>query len=72
MKKWYIKTTKDGTVEVEILGEEDASLEECKRYAELLGIEFEMEHKELNDGYQLSKDDVVKQLRKTKLESRRG
>ena len=69
---WYIKTTKDGTVEVEILGEEDASLEECKRYAELLGIEFEMEHKELNDGYQLSKDDVVKQLRKTKLESRRG
>lgn len=69
---WYIKTTKEGNVEVEILGEDDETLEECKRYAELLGIEFTMEHKELNDGYKLSKEDVVKQLRKTKVESRRG
>lgn len=69
---WYIKTTKEGNVEVEILGDEDSALDECKSYAELLGINFEMEHKELNDGYKISKDDIVKQLRKTKLESRRG
>lgn len=69
---WYIKTTKEGNVEVEILGEDQETVNECKRYAELLGIHFEKEHKELNDGYELSKDDVVKQLRKTKLESRRG
>lgn len=68
---WYIKTTKEGNIDVEILGD-DVCLEESKQYAELLGISFEMEHKELNDGYKLSKEDVVKQLRKTKLESRRG
>lgn len=68
---WYIKVNKSGEIEAEIINEDQDAVNECKKYAEILGIRFEIDVQEMQNGNNLSKEDVVKQLRLTKLESRR-
>lgn len=69
---WYISANKDGEIEVEILPGDENAIEECIRCARLLGIHCDTRD-ELDKEIKKSREDIVKQLRLTKLEgNRRG
>lgn len=69
---WYIKTTKDGEIEAEIIGDEEESIQECAQYAKVLGITINKNYNYMDEEQPLTKEDVVKQLKLSKVESRRG
>ena len=62
---------KNGIINAQIIGEDSKAIEECKMYAELLGVTFEDDFKASNDTTKLSKDEVVKKLQKTVIKGRR-
>lgn len=69
---WYIKTTKTGEIDAEILPGDHRAVEECKRFAKVLGIEID-DALSLEDGYVKNREETVKMLKFTKLSgSRRG
>lgn len=68
---WYIKTTKSGEIDAEILPGDKRAVEECKQYAKVLGIEID-DDLSLEDGYVKNREETVKQLKLTKLSGNRG
>ena len=67
---WYIKTTKTGEVDAEILPGDYRALDECKKYAKVLGIEID-DDLSLEDGYVKDREDTVKHLKLTKISKSR-
>lgn len=69
---WYIKTTTDGEIEVEITDDYEETIKECRDYAEVLGVNFERNYDRNEKEILPTKDEVVKKLKLAKVESRRG
>lgn len=69
---WYIKTTKDGDVEVEITDDDEDTVKECRNYGEVIGVHFERHYDRNDNEITPTKEEVVKKLKLAKVESRRG
>ena len=70
---WYIKTTKNGEVDAAILSRDERAIDECRKYAEILGIEIKNDYAKIDDQIKMTSEEVVKKLKLSKVsESRRG